>query len=110
MKEWKTSCTLGCYEGFAHIVEQEYDQRFKVWYGCVDVLCNAKEIHDLDAIGKKLCNQTLQMRLQEGRQMTVHIQDSDGTVSSGSSYLGCHFVSHSPLFDPFDIEGSLGLK
>ena len=74
MAEWKTDCKVENQRGFAHIVEQEYSPCFKVWYGCVDVVCDKEDMQAIADVGNRLTNRQVQMQLEDGRSMTVDIR------------------------------------
>jgi hypothetical protein len=74
MTECKTQCKVDGHRGFAHIVEQEYNSRFKVWYGCVSILCDKDNIQAASALGNQFANRQFQMKLEDGRSMTVYIK------------------------------------
>jgi hypothetical protein len=104
MGEWKTDCKVGGHDGTAHIVEREYDARFKVWYGCVDIVCDTEEVGEVARVGDRLSNRVVLMELADGRVMSVHIQNYEVRQQSlpeggagPRNHLGCYFVSVTPL-------------
>jgi len=110
MAEWKTDCRVDGHNGLAHIVEQEYSPRFKVWYGCVDIVCDKEDMQAIADVGNRLENRQVQMQLEDGRSMTVYILGYEilqtPVVHEGeapSNYLGCNFVSLTPLLNLMDF-------
>ncbi len=71
MAEWKTDCRVERHNGLAHIVEQVYSPRFKIWYGCVDIVCDNEEMQAIADVGNRLLNRQVQMQLEDGRSMTI---------------------------------------
>jgi hypothetical protein len=101
--EWKTDCKVDNQRGFAHIVEQEYSPSFKVWYGCVDVVCDKEDMQAIADVGNRLTNRQVQMQLEDGRSMTVHIRGYEIRQTSfayegeaPSNYLGCFLCRSHP--------------
>jgi hypothetical protein len=110
MPTWKTDCRVEEHNGLAHIVEQEYSPGFKVWYGCVDIVCDKEDMQEIVDVGNRLINRQVQMQLEDGRSMTVYISGfeilQNSVVHEGeapSNYLGCNFVSLTPLLNPMDL-------
>jgi hypothetical protein len=102
---FKTDCKVDGHSGFAHVVEQEYNPRFKVWYGCVQILCDKDTIEGIYAFGCQFVNRSHQLELKDGRSMTIFVQSCDSQLNAheGSSYLGCYFVSLTPLLNLADF-------
>jgi hypothetical protein len=110
MAGWKTDCKVDGHNGFAHIVEREYSHHFKVWYGCVDIVCDKEDMQAIAEVGYQLSNRQVQMKLEDGRSMTVYISGSEilqtPVVHDGeapSNYLGCYFVSLTALTNLMDL-------
>src|SRR5579884_1807428 len=47
MTHWKSDCVVAGMPGVASIVEQVYDEHFRVWYGCIDLDCPIDQAHAL---------------------------------------------------------------
>ena len=99
MQSFKTECNVGrIHNGYAHIVEQTYDDSFKLWYGCVGVACTDEEGHALAT------QEEVPMRLPDGRSMTVrllqtHFRGVTLPLQDGapSGRFSCYFISTTPL-------------
>jgi hypothetical protein len=93
-----TKCKVGnSHDGYAHVVEQSYDDSFKLWYGCVGLACTDEEGYAL------VSQEDVHMQLPDGRSMTVrllqpHLRDAAPSLGErcGSGF-GCYFISTSPL-------------
>jgi hypothetical protein len=95
---FKTACKVGrVHDGYAHIVEQTYDDLFKVWYGRVGVACTDEEGYALAT------QEDVPMQLPDGRSMTVRLLQThvrDATPAEGGAPgtgIGCYFISTTPL-------------
>lgn len=46
-REYKIVCKVGLdkYDGFAHIIEQPYNDKYMVWYGLVDIVCELEQAY-----------------------------------------------------------------
>ena len=98
MQDFETECKVAnVYNGYAHIVEQTYDDSFKFWYGCVGVTCTNEEAHILAS------EQHVQIQLPDRRSMTVHLlqtQLHDRPSPQGAAArmgFGFYFISTTPL-------------
>jgi hypothetical protein len=110
MAEFKTDCKVAGYPGLAHIVEQAYDKGFKVWYGCVNILCEGQNIQAVSEFGGRFLNRLLQMEIEDGRTMTIHIGKCRSELvnlslggQAPTAYLGCYFVSLTPLINVMEM-------
>src|SRR5271157_3666324 len=81
------------YDGFAHVVEQQYDERFTAWYGAVALQCNASQMIDaLNAHRGMLI-------LEDGRMGEINFMGGMGTeaviiegLQVGDDYKLVYFV------------------
>jgi hypothetical protein len=117
MNEWKADCTIDGHEGQAHIKEAEYDGLFKVWFGCIDVVCVEEDMQAAAALTGRLLGRPCDLMLEDGRSMAVWVRQvevrptSDATAHETGdgpcNHVACYFVSISPLIPHDDISAML---
>jgi hypothetical protein len=101
VQDFKTRCKVGhIHEGYAHIVEQTYDESFKLWYGCLRVACTDDEWYALTT------QDDVPMQLPDGRSMTIRVlrlrRRGMAHLLQGEpldSGFNCYFVSTAPLIN-----------
>jgi hypothetical protein len=88
MQEWKIPSEVirlekvdglnriaGRTNGLAHIVEQDYNEEFKTWYGAVDITVKADE-------WANLMNKEIGLILEDGRQGQAYVLSGSGNEAS----------------------------
>ena len=92
---------IATYEGLAHIVETQYDERFTVWFGSVLIVCSADEFQHLDKGGEGF------LQLADGRMGDVHFMGGNASRDAvpddfiaTSEHQLMYFVGAIPLGKP----------
>jgi hypothetical protein len=95
-EQFKADCTVNGHRGLAHIVEQVFDDQFKVWYGALD-LPSVSNVYEF-------CQRQYDLRLDDGRSMTIFVvsyhEDFGGSEPSKVQLF--YFVSLGNLENPID--------
>ena len=95
-EQFKADCTVNGHRGLAHIVEQVFDDQFKVWYGALD-LPSVSNLYEF-------CQRPYDLGLDDGRTMTIFVLSYHENFggSEPSKVQLFYFVSLGNLENPID--------